>query len=669
MRVSFNASYDRFSVNNSNIQQGFNKIFNEQSSGKKIQFGHEDTSVFIDTLRLEYEVTTFSQTKDISNKAKMFSDNTDSVLNEFTKNLETFKTKLLTAGNNIQSNESNEALVKDLKTIKDHLLNLSNTSINGKFIFSGSAISRKPVNSDGSYNGNAESLNAKVGSQVELPYNLDGETLLFGNDIDFKRKISTNTKHYNLTELYPRTMDGLDDPNNLSEEVFIKGNDTIRDLVGDNDQIDDNQSDTTFYLRGTKTDGTRFKEKFNIKPTDTVDDLTQKIEEVYGNTATNTLVDVNLNEWGEIEITDKTNGRNLIDFHMVAATDLSGGGGADANNIEQLNGLSVEDAIDSSGGSLKNYNGVVITSFIKSGSDALSLDGTKDTLGVNYDKTLFVKEDSYLKSNVSQVTISDNAFATTKTKISEVAGDLNGKSTAFAYSGKNINGGAINGTINLNGLTGDTPNGDINEVTYQQLLNEIAKAVSGEDNITEARKNVDVYLDEKGKITIRDLTNSNNTAMDFSLYDSTTDNFGTNLNSTLIFNANNALTLDEPSSNFFAQLDEAIEAVDLMLYRADGDDPLAGRNMGIQNSISSIDHLMKHVEKVHTTVGAQSRALQYSIERQETMIVNAKTLQSEVLDSDVAETSLRLQQLTLNYQAMMSSISKVNSLSLVNYIQ
>ena len=39
------------------------------------------------------------------------------------------------------------------------------------FLFSGSALSQKPVNSDGTYNGNAESLTAMVGSGVELPYN------------------------------------------------------------------------------------------------------------------------------------------------------------------------------------------------------------------------------------------------------------------------------------------------------------------------------------------------------------------------------------------------------------------------------------------------------------------------------------------------------------------
>jgi flagellar hook-associated protein 3 FlgL len=669
MRVSFNSAYDRFLVNNSNTQEGLNEISKQLSSGKKIQFGHESPSVFIDTLRLENEITTFNQTKDTSNKAKMFSDNTDSVLNEFGTNLDTFKTKLLAAANNIQSNESNEALVKDLKAIREHLLNLANTSINGQFIFSGSAISKKPVNSDGSYNGNSESLNAKVGSQVELSYNLDGNSLLFGKDIGFQKTLTTNVKHYNLNELYPQVMQGLQDTNNLSKEVFIKGSNTIRDLVGDNDQNTTNQSSTFFYVRGTKTDGTTFKEKFSLSQSDTLDSLTQKIEAIYGNSATNSLVNVKLNEWGQIEITDKTNGRNLIDFHMVAATDLSGASNADVNDISKLSGLTVQDAIDASGGSLKNYNGVLITSFIKSGSDALNLDGTKDNVGTSYDKVLFSKNASYLKSNVSQVTISGNNFASSQTKISEVAGDLTGKSTSFSYSGKDITGANLTGTINLSTLTGDTPNKSINEVTYQQLMNEIAKAVSKTNDITEARKKVDVYLDEKGKINIRDLTNSNTTKMDFSLYDTSTDSFGSNLNSTLTFHANNALTVDEPSSNFFAQLDEAIKSVNLMLYRADGDEPQAGRSAGVQNAITSIEHLMKHVENVHTKVGTQSRGLEYSIQRQETLIVNAKTLQSDVLDTDVAETNLKLQQLSLNYQAMMSTIVRVNQLSLMNYMK
>jgi flagellar hook-associated protein 3 FlgL len=44
------------------------------------------------------------------------------------------------------------------------------------------------------------------------------------------------------------------------------------------------------------------------------------------------------------------------------------------------------------------------------------------------------------------------------------------------------------------------------------------------------------------------------------------------------------------------------------------------------------------------------------------------TLRSSTVDTDLAEASLKLAQLDLNYQAMLSTVAKVSKLSLVNYL-
>ncbi|MBD3799514.1 MAG: flagellar hook-associated protein, partial [Epsilonproteobacteria bacterium] len=38
------------------------------------------------------------------------------------------------------------------------------------------------------------------------------------------------------------------------------------------------------------------------------------------------------------------------------------------------------------------------------------------------------------------------------------------------------------------------------------------------------------------------------------------------------------------------------------------------------------------------------------------------------IDTDIAEATLRMQQLSLNYQALLSNITKISKLSLVNYV-
>ena len=77
---------------------------------------------------------------------------------------------------------------------------------------------------------------------------------------------------------------------------------------------------------------------------------------------------------------------------------------------------------------------------------------------------------------------------------------------------------------------------------------------------------------------------------------------------------------------------------------------------------------MSHVESQHTVNGSQGQSLQHAIERSEILILNTSIIRSETIDTDLAEDSLKLQQLSLNYQALLSTVSKVSKLSLVNYL-
>jgi flagellar hook-associated protein 3 FlgL len=81
-----------------------------------------------------------------------------------------------------------------------------------------------------------------------------------------------------------------------------------------------------------------------------------------------------------------------------------------------------------------------------------------------------------------------------------------------------------------------------------------------------------------------------------------------------------------------------------------------------------LDDLKDHIGKSHSQVGAQSNSLTKSLERVEMLKMSSIELRSSVIDTDVAEASLTLAQLNTNYQAMLSTVSKISKLSLVNYL-
>ncbi|WP_456402887.1 flagellar hook-associated protein FlgL [Hydrogenimonas sp.] len=611
MRITQNNFYNTFVSDQQRIKEQLDQLNRQISSGVKIKYGYEDPQIFSDTLRLDYEETTLTQAVNVSTDAQSFAGNTDSVMFQFTDALTRFKTLMIQAANGANSDSNYFAISNEMKSLKEHLINLSNSSINGRYLFSGTALDVKPIDDNGVYMGNGESLKAVVGANVEVPYNIPGTDLFLGEDGNFARKVTTNVPMRDL---------------NADSAVTLQS--SIADFTGKSD-------DYTFYLRGRNGDGSVFEESFTMGATQSVEELLNAIESYY----TPNSVDVTV-ENGYIQVTDRQKGRSLLDFHLYGQNDNDG----------------------------------TVVSFIESG-----FTGSDATV---YDDADFQKIDgTTLRGNYSQIVRDGNGYAVRSTLLNDVAGaDLTGGS--LLLSGSDRNGTAFGYSFDLDAPTdifgnavnnSDGTPADHTTLTYGQLVDAVAVAVSGiadqgsfEANVTEARKFVDVSLDEKGRITIRDKSGTD-TSITFNMHDANS-GYGTAAPSALVFNANNALTIDDPKHDLFASIDAAIEAVENGRLYPDGGSSVNPRNAGIENALERIDHVLEHVGKEHTKIGAMSNSLNYAVERSETLKINVQTLRSDILDTDIGEATVKLNQLSLNFQAMLASIAKVQNLSLVNYL-
>lgn len=317
------------------------------ASGQKIQYAHEDPGVFIDTLRLDNEITTLSQVKTSSQSAYKISTQTDTTIGQIVKTIESMKVKMINAANDANSDTSTQAIAKELRGLQNHLLTLANTSIGGQYLFSGTATSVKPIGEDGTYQGNDQNLEAFLGSGVKQKYNISGDQLFLGEENKINRTITSNVAQKSLTDLYPDIMQDTGTSRSTAKDTYITGSSTIRDLMGDTDTDSTNDAarSSYFYLQGTRTDGTTFKSKIQMNMTDTMDDLTHKIALAYDPNQTSPTanqVNISLNANGQIEISDKNAGSSKLDFHMVAAVDFSGGVGANVTDIDNLQTASTD---------------------------------------------------------------------------------------------------------------------------------------------------------------------------------------------------------------------------------------------------------------------------------------------------------------------------------------
>jgi flagellar hook-associated protein 3 FlgL len=698
VRVTTSSFYNNIYGENNKINQKLFDVNQQISSGQKIQYAYEDPGVSIDSLRLNDEITTLTQVKTSAQSAYKTSTQTDTTIGEITKTLDSMKVKLLNSANSVNSDTSLQAIAKELRGLQSHLLSLANTSIGGQYLFSGTATAQKPIDANGVYQGNSQNLEAFLGSGAKQKYNISGAQLFLGQETQINRNITTNVPQLSLTQQYPDIMQDPSMARNSGTPAYISPTSTIRDLMGDTDNITTNDTwQAHFYVQGTKTDGTSFKQRIDLNTTDTVDNLLQKISNVYGANQVN----VSMNANGQIEIQDKRSGSSKLDFQMVGAVDFTGAAAATVNNIDalQLGTADFQNVV----GPTATPNLLYVKEFTKSGFTTPT--GIPNTIeGINYDRTNFTQSGAQLSSNVSQIVKSDNSFAIPSTKLLDVASPATLNTQQLTVSGKTITGAAYTmqidlktagstfsldgGTTNYTIFDTNTPRAAVNAdtMTYQQLMdvvnmattNSLPAAAPGtaanyDAAITTANTLGSTALDASGKIVFKDKT-APVTKAQMSIYDSSSSNFtgasaATGIaGSILNFNANNALSISDPKTDFFATIEETIKSVEERKTRADGTSTSDPRNIGIQNSIQKIDDLNNHVMRLQTEAGSYSQVLQASSDRTDMLIISTKTLQSSVMDTDVAQATLEMTQLTNNYQAMLSGISKISKLSLVNYL-
>lgn len=471
------------------------KSYNQLSSGLQIQNSYEGAGMYITNARLEYEYATLSQIEDASKLADELMKNTDSTMSEMEKLLTQFKVKVTEAANATQTPTSREVIAKELETIRQQIVDLANTSVNGQFLFSGSLTNTKPFDYSGNYYGDDKRLNIVTGDGVKNAYNIPGYDLFYKADNDFKKQITTNVSF---------TDNRYDLVQNKDKTRYLEGKDKISYLIG-RDYVSTKKEElnkdtdfdtkpmqfppTALYVQGVKPDGTSFKSAVLIQPTDTIDGMLDKIGALYGNTTTSKVVDVSINKSGQIQITDLKQGNTVLDFHAVAYTPqfetrdqlknairdmaqqnppmsgealtnavLQGVFGGNANNITTPNQQPVTVTIGNTQYNLNLHK----TDFIFS---KMIDSGNQDANGADYDNVYFETKNNKVIGNVSQVLKDGGAYATDSTKLSEVAtGNLANTTLNLKVSSRA--GKTYDVTINLGTSTVSYQDGNNNTITF-----------------------------------------------------------------------------------------------------------------------------------------------------------------------------------------------------------
>ncbi|EAH4572024.1 flagellar hook-associated protein FlgL [Campylobacter lari] len=442
MRISNQYTYYTSIQNYTDGQSLLNKYNLQLQTGQLIQHSWENANTYINGSRLEYELANIGQVIEGTQSAMELAKNTDTALKNITELLEKFKTLLTKAASDGNSQESREAIAKELKLVRDSIVNIANTSINGQYLFAGSNSANMPFDKYGNYTGNKDNIFVVSGAGTQIPYNIPGWDLFFKPDSNINKIISTNVSFTDAR--YP------------DKKEYLTGESKFSHLIGQNyvqngelkpdEHFGDSYDDklpfphSSMYIQGVRPDGTSFKATLDIDPDAKIEDVLENIGKLYGNTEGNEVVKVALNDSGQIEIKSLKEGSSSLDFHAVAMTPQL----QDAEQIKALSeaaqreGIGMDEVTNrimqaAHNGDLNNTKSPVTvevggeqftvdiykTDFIKS-----NINGNK-TNGADFDVP-FEKDGNTVFGNVSQVIKGTSEYATDSTKLSEVVANANG---------------------------------------------------------------------------------------------------------------------------------------------------------------------------------------------------------------------------------------------------
>ena len=747
------------------------------SAHMKITRPYEDVGIYVDATRLDYEATTLEQIKEATTKASEFAKNTDQTLNDFADTLDSFKVKLIQAANSGEhSTTSRVAIANDLKAMRDQLVSISNTAINGQYLFSGTAVDTKPISADGTYNGNGNNIEVLAGSNLTVPFNIPGEGLFLGRDNDYAKQVTTNITLINKhEELNPQTVN--EEYMRLTDEIYkFIGTDyrTSAKITADGkmNYTTDFTRDkvatlppTVFFMQGQRPSGESFSTKFELSAGAKVSDLLEQMGRAMGNTDTNKVVEVSINKDAQIQMTNLQNGNEMMSFSIFGLTAQEGT--AAQNTLWDTDKIQKATSLEEIKKAVADGN-VHLTSFIGSPNYVSPDDGV--ATATDYDKVNFANKGATVQNNTSQIVRKDNSFATNNTRLSEVAGLSSGQIGAVGAAGAGAvtslanaddlildvtakNGNVYKATIDFNGTqikdqTGAViasyptitiqqqpiqqgkadyvgnffktywneqidPNAnpprqignqakmvETDDLSFKEINDMLTILASGnldkmqgqnhanlntqqklddayaafEETFLQASVSVESTMDHRGLITLKDKTTSA-TGIKIAMYQdhggedypADVGTANTKSASVLSFNKNDAVTIDRPSIDLFADLDDMIEAVfnGDFYGNANGVNP---RTSGVQGAIKRLDHIMDHVNKIHAIAGTNSRHITDTNERATTLYLNVAEVKSSVIDADYGELAMQFQNNLLAYQAMLQATSKINQISLLNYM-
>lgn len=185
MRVTQSMLSNNLLRNLTNNSTQMNKYMDQLYTGKKISKPSDDPMVAMKGVSYRSELSRIEQFERNTSEANSRLDNTDAAIDQANNAVQRLRELAVKASNGTNSSDEYQSIVEEAKQLEEHLVDIANTSVNGKYIFDGTNSDTPPVSID--ENGEVTSdftnddVQIEVSSGINVKTNMNGATV-FGEE-------------------------------------------------------------------------------------------------------------------------------------------------------------------------------------------------------------------------------------------------------------------------------------------------------------------------------------------------------------------------------------------------------------------------------------------------------------------------------------------------------
>ncbi|ASS72790.1 flagellar hook-associated protein FlgL [Bacillus atrophaeus] len=159
------------------------KLQSQVSSGKKISKASDDPIVAMKSLKYNTQLSQVKQYQSNASQAFTWLENTETNITEGIDVLSKVRDLVVKAKNGQNGEAELKSIGVEVNQLKEQLLNIANTQVNGRYIFNGTNSDSPPVvdNGDGTYTiPDADDVNVNISSNMTLKVNSDPKSAFGG---------------------------------------------------------------------------------------------------------------------------------------------------------------------------------------------------------------------------------------------------------------------------------------------------------------------------------------------------------------------------------------------------------------------------------------------------------------------------------------------------------